>query len=742
MDGGGVTMYRNSRRTLLRGASVIALTIAVTGTSVHAQSPQAGSRQQNTRVETLDMIVVEGTNDPVEVRRESPTTKLVYGRTELERFNETTVGDILRKLPGVIFAGNPAENSDVRLRGFEKGYTEFLIDGQRTLGGGAERQMQLDLLPAEMIERIEIIHNPTADISGGIAGSINIVLREIGTKPGGGMRIADIHANSSDRPQVAAQWTDRYGPISYLFSGSVGNRKLVNDKHTDIQTFNSAGKRTAWSWQDEKSSDDIRDYNLAPRLQWKPTERDTFSLNAFLFKTDQATAVRTEKGKFGVPATGSNPAFDGYTTENTDKNREVHRVQGVWRRVLSLGDAEWKLTTQQSTETKDKSAEEFNAARVRTKTSTEDGTKKDQENSLAGRWWATLDNHLVSIGTEIAERSRNDIKTRTENGVSKAAGLGDTFDIGERKYVLWAQDVWKIQPDHVLTPGIRLEKVITESTDGVGQVRSGEILVNNPSLHYVWHLDPLHNFRASIAKSVKPPNFDQLSSVVISASGVNSSTNPDKTGNPDLKPERALGIEAGIERFLPTKAGVVGLTYFQRDIKDKIDTQVTLDPNGRWIERSYNVGDFFVRGVELDFKARMDLLGLPSLTLLGNGSRMESTYLSSDAKNKKDPAWVYNIGFVYDVEPWNLSFGGNFNAIDRKIKQNDATKFDVEGSQRRLDWFAAYRPTKTTALKLNVAEKRVKKHDIDAYDTKGNVTLTREKEIVSRSIMVALEVKW
>lgn len=771
---------------LLTNVSIVALTVAAGSLPTEAQDAQPNSPPPRAGTLTLDVVEVGGTKfpprkrrqpsaparaapvpptnaeaaagagttaapsdtldertRPLEERRRSPTSKLVYGREDLERFNERTAGDALRKLPGVVFAGSPAENADIRLRGLEKGYTEILIDGHRTVGGGAERQMDLDLLPADMIERIEVTHNPTAELGGsGIAGTINIVLREIGDKRGGGIRVSGIDSSYGGRPQGSAQWTDRVGNFSYLLSGSIGQRVLGVDKHTDAQTFNSTGNRTAWSWQDEQTRNNVQDIYLAPRFQWKPTAADTFFLNPYLFKTEQLSKVQTDKAKFNTPASGTNAMSDGSSVENTDKNRDIWRIQSGWRRALPLGDMEIKSTLQQSTETKEKSTEEFNAAHVRTKTSAENGTKQDREQALAAKWWAKLDTHAVSIGSDVAERGRDDIKIKTENGATKAAGLGDTFNIGERKYGLWVQDVWKVAPDHVVTAGTRLEKIFTESTDGAGQARRGVISANNPSLHYVWHIDPLHNFRASIAQSVKPPSFDQLSSVVISASGANSSTNPDKTGNPDLKPERALGIEAGIERFLPGRAGVVGLNYFRRNVKDKIETMVVLDPNGRWIERPYNVADARIWGIELDFKTRMDLLGVPSLTLFGNGTRLYSTFLDADAKNKKDPAWVYNIGFAYDIKPWNVRFGADYNVIDKKIKQNDAAKLDVEGIQRRLDWFVTYQPNPMAALKLNVAERRVKRHDIRAVDAKSNVTYTGEQEIVDRSVMLALEVKW
>lgn len=46
---------------------------------------------------TLGEIVVHAERDDFEARQASTTTKLVYGREELDRMNELTVGGYLRR---------------------------------------------------------------------------------------------------------------------------------------------------------------------------------------------------------------------------------------------------------------------------------------------------------------------------------------------------------------------------------------------------------------------------------------------------------------------------------------------------------------------------------------------------------------------------------------------------------------------------------------------------------------------
>lgn len=79
---------------------------------------------------SLAEINVEAEKDDFDARRSATSTKLVYGREELDRMNELTVGDYLRRLPSVTFSGPPGTPKDVRVRGMDKGYTEILIDGE------------------------------------------------------------------------------------------------------------------------------------------------------------------------------------------------------------------------------------------------------------------------------------------------------------------------------------------------------------------------------------------------------------------------------------------------------------------------------------------------------------------------------------------------------------------------------------------------------------------------------------
>ena len=114
----------------------------------------------------LDRVEITGgrAND-TEQRRQSTAAKIVVGRDEIERYGDSTVGELLKRLPGVTMQGAPGRGGNIRLRGLGGGYTQILLDGQRVPPG-----FSIDSLTPEQIERIEILRAPTAEMRYGRCG--------------------------------------------------------------------------------------------------------------------------------------------------------------------------------------------------------------------------------------------------------------------------------------------------------------------------------------------------------------------------------------------------------------------------------------------------------------------------------------------------------------------------------------------------------------------------------------------
>ena len=705
----------------------------------------------------LPEVIVGAERDDFDARRDASMTRLVYGREELDKMSEMTVGDYLRRLPGVTFSGPPGSPRDVRVRGMDKGYTQILIDGEPVPGGGKERQIQVDRLPLDMIERIEIIRAPTADMPNeGLAGTINIVLREAPSQRVASARalygVTDGREADAETKNVSAQYGDRFGDVSLLLNASVGERGEVKTKSKDEQKFRPNGTRSDWKQEFEDERLVAEGFEFAPRLNVKLGGGSELNFTPFISSSDEDKRKTVDKFKYSTPATGVGRVGDGAKRENEDKLREIGRMRGEWKtKLASGGEFSVHAAVQEGTEDKDKIAKEFNAAGARTKTADEHTENVERESFGGVRLKLPLGAHKLAGGLEYFDKTREDDKATVETDAKgkvtvKKPGQGDNFDIAEKRWVAFVQDEIDLGRGHFLTPGLRSQWIDQSSVDGAGRRASNDITLNSPSLHYLWKFDARNNLRASIAETIKLPKFDELSVVTETKSG--TFADPDKTGNPDLKPEKALGFELGWEHFLPRSGGVLGANAFYRDISDKIEKRITQD-GARFVERPQNVGDARVWGIELDARTQMDMIGLPQLMLRANATRLYSQLEDSasgrDIRVKDQPPYVYNLGFDYYLPRWEASFGGNYNYTPRFLKdQANASNRDYEAEQKLLDLYVYKRIARQFGLRLTATNLLDMKKDKDklAVDAAGNRTVTREIERGGRGLFVALEGKF
>jgi outer membrane receptor protein involved in Fe transport len=237
-----------------------------------------------------------------------------------------------------------------------------------------------------------------------------------------------------------------------------------------------------------------------------------------------------------------------------------------------------------------------------------------------------------------------------------------------------------------------------------------------------------------------------LSPVVKTASGDNSSANPDKAGNQQLEAERNLSFEIGAEHFLPARVGTVGLSLFHRRIDNQVQKLIQFEA-GRWVERPYNVGDALLRGGLFDFKLRADALGLPALTLRGNAAYTD-TRLSNTVSGLgagEGPRKSVNLGADYEIASLRLTLGGNYSTVSALDRESSATLRQTQGARRQLDLYALHKLDRQLSLRfsaLNVtsSDRNDALHELDAG---GNASrLENDHETTHPTFLLALEGKW
>ncbi|MBU2168764.1 MAG: TonB-dependent receptor plug domain-containing protein, partial [Alphaproteobacteria bacterium] len=140
-------------------------------------------------VTAVEDVIVTG-QPAMRNRTDAVVPTLSYDLDYFQRFEPLTVGDALRRVPSVTFLSDVLESDGARLRGLDPGYTKILIDGEEVPGSGVDRSFFVDRIPAELIERVEVVRSSSANRSGdAVAGTINIVLRDALSLDGGYIRL-------------------------------------------------------------------------------------------------------------------------------------------------------------------------------------------------------------------------------------------------------------------------------------------------------------------------------------------------------------------------------------------------------------------------------------------------------------------------------------------------------------------------------------------------------------------------
>jgi iron complex outermembrane receptor protein len=222
-------------------------------TSAHAQTPAP---------QKIDKIEVTGSNIK-RVDAETIAPVQIITREEIERSGKQTITEILRTLPinstgglNEITGANSFSSgaSTVSLRGLGSAATLVLLNGRRIapFGGadpnfGQSAVVNLDALPLDVIERVEILKDGASAIYGSeaVAGVVNIILRKDfkGAIVGGSYSM-----NNDSEYQVRRA------------SATIGYGDLARDRFNAFINFERFERDVA-------KVDDVQDYLVRPELR-------------------------------------------------------------------------------------------------------------------------------------------------------------------------------------------------------------------------------------------------------------------------------------------------------------------------------------------------------------------------------------------------------------------------------------------------------------------------------------------
>jgi len=691
----------------------VAAAAASTPTSA-ASAPGSPSGQ---RVE-----ITGGRPSDTEQRRQSTASKIVIGREEIERQGDATLGEILKRLPGVTLGGPPGRGGAIRFRGLGAGYTQILLDGDRVPPG-----FSIDSLSPEQIERIEILRAPTAETGArAIGGTINIITREGYARKFNDVKVAAQY--ESDHASGNASWThnDKLNDDWTLTSSLTASSGKLESFSTTTTTDTDLASGTLTRLSDETSSALERRDNvhLSTRAQYQ-NQGDTGFVAPFFAAT---RGHRDRFNTFSQPLGDDPPAPYDHAALTTDWEWSLLRVLGQWRHRLNDGTRlEWRGNGGESRSDVHTLHNEFDSAGALTGVVDDTTHVRDRSLSLGLKASRLLDNdHSLVSGAELEGVRRLETRSNVRNGVPLLTDFGDDLEASTSRAALYAQDEWTVNPHWGAHAGLRWEGITTSGTGESGEQVTNRSSVWSPLLHAVWKPDPKgrDQIRMSLTRSYKsPPLQSLLARPAISprfptvGCGTdpdcpNTPTSPDFAGNPDLKPELATGIDLAAERYLAA-GGLLSANVFVRQISNYMRRVTTLEsvswsPVPRWVSRPQNVGDAWTGGLELEAKFRMSevMADAPPLELRANMGLFESRVKSvpgPDNRLDQQPNMTANLGADYRFRSVPLTIGGNLNytpGYETRLSEEQAA---AVGDKLAFDAYALWTFRPGLALRLSAS---------------------------------------
>ncbi|MFZ6820260.1 TonB-dependent receptor plug domain-containing protein [Undibacterium sp. Ji22W] len=676
---------------------------------------------------------VEITAKQYDARREDTATKIVVTEEEIKQFGESNIAEILKRQSGITITG-----SEIRMRGLANGYTQILIDGEPL-----PRGMNIDTINVNQIKRIEILRSGTADMSTrAIAGTINVIMKKIETTS------RDFIASFNRSP------IDNFGNINFnqsskleRFSYGIRVRIIAGDftgaNEGVLNTLNRSTEHAYTQYAKFQTRASFPALNIDPRFTWTLVDGDTLTLKNNIFYqtvtrnslTDWRTTTEKTRSHDDRKALGSELNWERRLANEFGNESTFKFNLGFNHFVLGIAGSDQTLNASSSIPI----------------------TRQTQINEMHQDWKSTgsyvtsfAKTHVAKSGWDGAISTSDSHRNQTSNQVlgqiiTQANSLSETSHVQIQRAAFYVQDEWQTTPTWSNYLGIRWETFQTKgSGDNFSQFKNNTSVLS-PIFQSLWKLlDSKENqVRLAFARSFKNPDATDL--IPSNFKGLNNqSAFPERSGNPFLKSEIALGLDAGFEHF-----GENGLKYSVTSYLKKIENVIRRDIseiNQRWVDMPVNDGDAQAYGIELDTKFPLSGLfeGGKNIEFRANAARNWSTVDNVPTPNNRFAQQARisgNTGIDYNANN-NWSGGASYTFTSGGPFQLSRENSRYISVSRRLDAFVKWKLNKETTMRFVVRNLLAQDNfNIQQYASSKLITTNQEFSPSFRQFGVTLEMK-
>lgn len=504
---------------------------------------QVANAEEITKQKQLDSVIVTATSTETSVQNAPASVSVVDGETVRSRPMKD-MSDVLKDLPGVDLQNVGLDRAGVSIRGMDTEHTLYLIDGMRINSSAsaiAHSNYELDWIPPEAIERVEVVRGPMSSLYGSeaLGGVVNVITRKATDEWHGSVTTYGLWNTKGDGG-------DQYK--TGLYVGGPLVKGLLGVNIWGQQIHQSAFK--------DQASDAVTVLDK---------QKSTTGNIAFTLTPDQHQRIDLSLGQGNEDRVGvrSGTGTAVYTSEDNLVRRRYA--------LTHHGDWDWGTSQVRLYRTT------LNRENTRSDGGTSTGPNYFTDTILDGQsTLTTIDHHKLTAGAEIRKEELSD---PTVNKAGKKS-----LD----HYAFYLQDEMQVTDKLQLVLGNRFDH-----HEAYGWSAS-------PRLYTLYHVNDALTFKAGVGRGFKAPTLKQISPEYESRAAIGG--RGIIVGNPNLQPEKNTSFETGFEYKQDQWSSHV--MVFQNNVRNLIDTvRLPTCFEARKICLNYqNIGKVQIRGVELGTK--------------------------------------------------------------------------------------------------------------------------------------------
>lgn len=602
--------------------------------------------------------------------KDAPASISVITQDDLQKRPVNNLKDVLQNVPGVQLTNEGDNRRGVSLRGLDSSYTLILVDGKRVNSRNAvfrHNDFDLNWIPADAIERIEVVRGPMSSLYGSdaLGGVVNIITRKVGKAWHGTFTADTTVQEHRDRGDT---WNGNFFTSGPLIDDVLG-----------VKVYGGLGKRQKDGQQTSATNasgltpqiEGFTSRNLSTEFAWTPADNQDVTVGYGFDRQDRES-------------------------DSLDKNR-------IERQDYSIGhNGRWDFG---NTELR------FYGDKVDNRNPGNSAAITSRNNSLDGKLVLPLSdiNQFLTFGGEWRHDKLSDPVNITGGNSSKTSAS---------QYALFIEDEWRIFEPLALTTGIRMDDHETYGDHW------------SPRAYLVYNATDTVTVKGGWATAFKAPSLLQLSPDWTSKSCRGACQivgSPDL--KPETSESFELGLYyAGDEGILDGVSGSV--TAFQNNVEDMIDIQRTadrsvapsysnfvgFDKSGNPIFRYYNVNKARIRGVETELKIPFNDQWKLSLNYTYNDGRD----LSNGGNKPLQRQSFHTANGSLDWAPlddWSFYVSANYTGKQRAVSASDK----APGGYVVWNTGGAWKATKNVKVRagvMNLGDKDLNR-DIYSYSEDG-----------------------